>query len=36
VVISSEWGADGPSLGHYDGAPLKNLEVIRLAWPTPT
>jgi len=30
VVISSECGADGLSLGHYDGAPLKNLEAIRL------
>ncbi|MEK7407502.1 MAG: hypothetical protein AAB225_20685 [Acidobacteriota bacterium] len=29
VVISSECGADGLSLGHYDGAPLKNLEAIR-------
>jgi hypothetical protein len=29
VVISSECGADGLSLGHYDGASLKNLEAIR-------
>ena len=29
VAISSECGADGLSLGHYDGAPLKNLEAIR-------
>ena len=29
VVISSECGADGLSLGHYDGAPFKNLEAIR-------
>ena len=29
VVISSECGADGLSLGHYDGAPLRNLEAIR-------
>ncbi len=29
VVISSQCGADGLSLGHYDGAPLKNLEAIR-------
>jgi len=28
VVISSECGADGLSLGHYDGAPLKLLEAI--------
>ena len=30
VVISSQCGADGLSLGHYDGAPLANLEAIRL------
>jgi hypothetical protein len=30
VIISSECGADGLSLGHYDGAPLRNLEAIRL------
>jgi hypothetical protein len=29
VVISSQCGADGLSLGHYDGAPLANLEAIR-------
>jgi hypothetical protein len=29
VVISSQCGADGLSLGHYDGAPLQNLEAIR-------
>ena len=29
VVISSECGVDGLTLGHYDGAPLKNLEAIR-------
>jgi hypothetical protein len=29
VVISSECAADGLSLGHYDGAPLKNLEAVR-------
>ena len=29
VVISSECGADGLSLGHYDGAPLRNLRAIR-------
>ena len=29
VLISSECGADGLSLGHYDGAPLRNLEAIR-------
>jgi hypothetical protein len=28
VLISSECGADGLSLGHYDGAPLKLLEAI--------
>lgn len=28
VRISSECGADGLSLGHYDGAPLENLEAI--------
>ncbi len=28
VLISSECGADGLSLGHYDGAPLRNLEAI--------
>ncbi|MCC6861767.1 MAG: hypothetical protein IT158_24565 [Bryobacterales bacterium] len=28
VAISSECGADGLSLGHYDGAPLRNLEAI--------
>ncbi len=28
VRISSECGADGLSLGHYDGAPLRNLEAI--------
>ena len=29
VQISSECGADGLSLGHYDGAPLRNLDAIR-------
>ena len=29
VLISSECGADGLTLGHYDGAPLRNLEAIR-------
>jgi hypothetical protein len=29
VVISSQCGADGLSLGHYDGAPLANLLAIR-------
>ncbi|MBI4877847.1 MAG: hypothetical protein HY822_24715 [Acidobacteria bacterium] len=29
VVVSAQCGADGLSLGHYDGAPLKNLEAIR-------
>jgi hypothetical protein len=29
VVISSECGADGLTLGHYDGAPLRNLRAIR-------
>jgi hypothetical protein len=29
VVISSQCGADGLSLGHYDGAPLANLEASR-------
>lgn len=29
VRISAECGADGLSLGHYDGAPLRNLEAIR-------
>lgn len=28
VLISSECGADGLSLGHYDGAPLRLLEAI--------
>ncbi|MCW5982108.1 MAG: hypothetical protein KIT09_28740 [Bryobacteraceae bacterium] len=28
VRISAECGADGLSLGHYDGAPLRNLEAI--------
>ncbi len=28
VLISSECGADGLSLGHYDGAPLRILEAI--------
>jgi hypothetical protein len=28
VMISSECGADGLSLGHYDGAPLRFLEAI--------
>jgi hypothetical protein len=28
VAVSSECGADGLSLGHYDGAPLRNLEAI--------
>jgi len=28
VMISSECGADGLSLGHYDGAPLRLLEAI--------
>ena len=28
VLISSECGADGITLGHYDGAPLRNLEAI--------
>jgi hypothetical protein len=28
VLISSECGADGLTLGHYDGAPLRNLEAI--------
>ncbi len=29
VVVSSECGADGLSLGHYDGAPLRNLDAIK-------
>jgi hypothetical protein len=29
VVTSVECGADGLSLGHYDGAPLRNLSAIR-------
>ncbi len=29
VLISSECGADGLSLGHYDGAPLRNLQAIK-------
>jgi hypothetical protein len=28
VLISAEAGADGLSLGHYDGAPLRLLEAI--------
>jgi hypothetical protein len=28
IAISSECGADGLSLGHYDGAPLQNLEAV--------
>ena len=28
VLISAECGADGLSLGHYDGAPLRLLEAI--------
>jgi hypothetical protein len=28
VQISAECGADGITLGHYDGAPLKNLEAV--------
>lgn len=28
VAISAECGADGITLGHYDGAPLKNLEAV--------
>jgi hypothetical protein len=29
VMISSECGADGLSLGHYDGAPLRNLVAVK-------
>jgi hypothetical protein len=28
VAISAECGADGITLGHYDGAPLKNLQAV--------
>jgi hypothetical protein len=28
-MISSECGADGLSLGHYDGAPLRNLVAVK-------
>jgi hypothetical protein len=29
VMVSAECGADGLSLGHYDGAPLRNLDAIK-------
>jgi hypothetical protein len=29
VVVSAECGADGITIGHYDGAPLRNLRAVR-------
>ncbi|MBL8232157.1 MAG: hypothetical protein JNL98_26915 [Bryobacterales bacterium] len=28
IAISGECGADGIALGHYDGAPLRNLQAV--------